>query len=147
MYVTSEYFINKKDTHLFGSVLRCIRLHTDTHTTCPCPLLDRHSHKTTPDVSSHPRLQKVRNYFTCVLSESAVKLLSNIKQVNPILIRTERFLAQRFFFTYVNSSIFRLAPVTSRLTLPATAVDTHFCQVTCSPTRTTTSLDKSLGIQ
>ena len=48
-------------TDLFDSDFHCIRLHTDTHTTCRYPLLDRHSRKTTPGANSHPRLQEKQN--------------------------------------------------------------------------------------
>ena len=59
--------------YLFRSVLRCIHLHTDTHTTCLCPLLDHHSHNTTPNENSHPRL-KANTNITCPLDANNITI-------------------------------------------------------------------------
>ena len=55
-----------QNTHLSGSVLPCSRLSTDTHTTCPCPLLCHRWRRTTPVVHSRQRLNYYFNEYFIV---------------------------------------------------------------------------------
>ena len=80
--------------NLFRNVPRCIRLHTDTHTTCPCPLLDRHSHMSTPDASNRLHLTTNRRIaitdIQCTATSKKNIYWISLTQVKPSVSRRQR---------------------------------------------------------